>query len=242
MTDCTVWWAEPIIDGEAAPAALALLDAAERQRHEAYRMAADRARFRTGRVLAKTVAAHRLGIAVDAVTFDATCDDCGKPHGPVRIPGAALALSISHAGDRVGVAVTDGAPVGLDVEATGRGAEHSLLDYALNEAEQAGLPAPGTAERAEAFYAFWTRKEAVMKATGRGLRIALRDLTLSPADQPARLLASTEEALSPETTRMADLDPGPGYRAAVAVLTGADAGEIDVTERWWSPEAVAGGH
>ncbi len=94
MTDCAVWWAEPIT---ATPTALALLDSAERQRYEAYRRPEDQRRFLTGRVLAKTVAASRLDRRPEEIRFDATCEDCGKQHGPVRVPGAALQLSISHA-------------------------------------------------------------------------------------------------------------------------------------------------
>ncbi len=230
MTDCAVWWSEPITE---TPTALALLDPAEHQRYGAYRKTEDRLRFLTGRVLAKTVAGLRLGLRPEEVHFDATCSDCGRQHGPVRVPGAALRLSISHAGERIGVAATSGAPVGLDVEATQRNADDSLISYALGEAEQATLPSD-PAKRAQAFFVFWTRKEALMKATGRGLRIPLQSLVLSSAEEPARLLSSQDDSLSPATTRMADLDPGQGYRAAVAVIT---TGEIDVTEHWWRQEA-----
>ncbi len=76
------------------------------------------------------------------------------------------------------------------------------------------------------------------QASVRGLRIPLRSLTLAKATEPARLLASDDPALSPESTRMADLDPGSGYRAAVAVIT---TDEIDVTERWWTPPSPGHG-
>ncbi|MGW9309671.1 4'-phosphopantetheinyl transferase family protein [Saccharomonospora azurea] len=234
MTECAVWWSEPIT---ATADALALLDPVERDRYDAYRRPEDQRRFLTGRVLAKNVAGHRLGLEPEKVHFDASCPDCDRQHGPVRVPGAALQLSISHAGDRVGVAATTGAPVGLDVESAQRNADDSLISYALSEAEQKSLPTDADG-RARAFFTFWTRKEALMKATGRGLRIPLQSLTLSSADAPARLLVSDDASLSPETTKLADLDAGPGYRAAVAVLTSE---EIDITERWWHPGAVLDG-
>lgn len=244
MTDCVVWWAKPIgAAGNAAEGALAQLSSAERARYDGYRRPDDQRRFLTGRMLARSLAAHRLGIPAHAVEFDATCSDCGRQHGPVRVPGAALALSISHAGERVGVAATSGAPVGLDVEAVDRDPDDSLISYVLNDTELATLHGNGS-HRAESFITFWTRKEAVMKATGRGLRIPLRSLTMSGPDSPARLLTSGDPALTPHTTRMTDLDPGPGYRAAVAVLVGDGAygdDEIHVTEHWWSPETMTGG-
>ncbi|MFD2398669.1 4'-phosphopantetheinyl transferase family protein [Prauserella oleivorans] len=180
MIECAVWWATPVADpGEYLP----LLTDAERERHAAYRREDDRRRFVTGRVLARTLAAEHLGADPADIVFDATCEDCGKQHGPPRIPGAALKLSISHAGERVGIALADGVDLGLDVESTGRRADDSMLEYALNPAERAALEGLSAAERSEAFFRYWTGKEALMKATGRGLRIPLRSLTLSAPDE-----------------------------------------------------------
>ncbi|WP_158881727.1 4'-phosphopantetheinyl transferase family protein [Amycolatopsis anabasis] len=231
MIDCSVWWATPLPNESRY---LDLLDPLERGRHEAYRNEIDKRRFLTGRTLAKTLAAERLGRVPGSIEFDATCADCGKPHGPPRVPGASLALSISHSGDRIGVALTDGIPVGLDVETANRRAEDSLIEYALNATEFAALKDLPQEERARTFFTYWTRKEALMKATGRGLKIPLHSITLSGPGEPARLVASADGALDPARTRLADLDPGDGYRAAVAVLA---EDEIKVTEHWWSPES-----
>ncbi|HJQ46652.1 MAG TPA: 4'-phosphopantetheinyl transferase superfamily protein [Amycolatopsis sp.] len=220
MIECAVWWAEPLPH---EPRFLALLDPLEQGRHDAYRQEIDKRRFLTGRVLAKAVLGERLGLAPGAVTFDATCDDCGKPHGKPRLPG--VEFSISHSGDRIGLAVST-VPVGLDVETDTRRADDSLISYALNETEQrtlAGLPAD---ERISTFFQYWSRKEALMKATGKGLKIPLQSITLSAAG----LVDCTDDALDPATTRLADLDPGDGYRAAVAALT---AEALTVTEKWF---------
>ncbi|GHF01672.1 4'-phosphopantetheinyl transferase [Amycolatopsis deserti] len=231
MIECAVWWAVPLPN---EPGYLDLLDDVERGRHRAYRQEIDQRRFLTGRVLAKTVAAELLGRAPADVAFDATCDDCGKPHGRPRVPGAGFDLSISHSGERIGVAVTSDVPVGLDVETATRRVDDSLIAYALNDTEQHGLDGLPEAERVAAFFRYWTGKEALMKATGRGLRIPLRSITLAGPDEPPRLVASNDPALDPARTRLADLDPGEGYRAAIAVLADED---LKVTERWWSPTA-----
>lgn len=222
MIECAVWWAEPLPN---EPRYLALLDSLEQGRHQAYRQEIDQRRFLTGRVLAKTVLGERLGRAPETVEFDATCDDCGKPHGKPRLPG--VEFSISHSGDRIGLALTSAA-VGLDVEAATRRAEDTLISYALNETEQQALAGLSAEERVSTFFQYWTRKEALMKATGRGLRIPLQSITLSGA----RLVECTDAALDPATTRLADLDPGEGYRAAVAVLTTED---IEASETRWEP-------
>ncbi|WP_143263175.1 4'-phosphopantetheinyl transferase family protein, partial [Amycolatopsis pretoriensis] len=209
-----------------------LLDDVEQGRFEAYRQDADKRRFLTGRVLAKTVAAERLGRAVEAVKFDATCEDCGKQHGRPHVPGADLTLSISHSGDLIGVAATPAVPVGLDVETATRKADDGLIEYALSPAETAHLTGLTDAEKANAFFIYWTRKEAVMKATGKGLRIPLKSITFSRFDEPARLVESGEAALDPARTRLVDLKASDGYRAAIAVLT---TDELSVTEELWAP-------
>ncbi|WIY05394.1 4'-phosphopantetheinyl transferase superfamily protein [Amycolatopsis mongoliensis] len=229
MMEIVVRWSSPL---PAEERFLRLLDEVEQGRFDAYRQDADKRRFLTGRVLAKTVAAERLGLAVEAVKFDATCEDCGKPHGRPRIPGADLTLSISHSGELIGVAATPSVPVGLDVETAGRKADDGLIEYALSPAEAAHLTGLSDAEKAAAFFVYWTRKEAVMKATGKGLRIPLKSITFSRFDEPARLVESGDPALEPARTRLADLKAADGYRAAIAVLT---TDELSVTEEHWVP-------
>ncbi|MEU0535586.1 4'-phosphopantetheinyl transferase superfamily protein [Amycolatopsis tolypomycina] len=229
MMEIEVRWSSPL---PAEERFLRLLDEVEQGRFEAYRQDADKRRFLTGRVLAKTVAAERLGLAPEAIEFDATCEDCGKPHGRPRIPGADLTLSISHSGDLIGIAATPAVPVGLDVETATRRADDGLIEYALSPAEAAHLTGLDADEKAAAFFVYWTRKEAVMKATGKGLRIPLQSITFSRYDEPARLAASGDPALDPATTRLADLKATDGYRAAIAVLT---TEELSVTEEHWIP-------
>lgn len=226
--ECAVWWAEPVVAMETFHT---LLDDAELGRYSAYRKEIDRRRFLTGRVLAKHAVGQRLGLPASEVVLDATCADCGKPHGKPRVVGAEerLRLSISHSGQRVGIALAEGAPVGLDVEAT-RDANQELIGYALNDEELAALDGLSTADRSAAFFRYWSRKEALMKATGRGLKIPLRSITLAPPGQPPRLVSSGDPALAKAKTALADLDPGDGYAGAVAVLT-ADA--VVVSENWW---------
>ncbi len=224
---CEVWWSQPLASADDH---LGTLDDTERGRFDAYRQDADKLRFLTGRVLARSAVARWLGTEPATIRFDATCEDCGKPHGRPRVVGHdEVALSLSHSGDRVGVAVTAGVPVGLDVEATSGRATDDLIAYALNCSERAAVADLAPDDAAAAFFTYWARKEALMKATGRGLKIPLRSITLSAPGEPARLVTADDAALDPAATTLLDVDPGPGYRAAVAVLTSAP---VDITERW----------
>lgn len=224
-----MWWATPLPPNDAL---LGLLNSDEHTRYAAYRKPADQRRFLTGRVLARTVVGQRLGLAPADVALDSTCPDCGKPHGRPRVVGSTLELSITHAGERVGLALIDGVPVGLDVEATSRNSGDELLRYTLSPAELATVEALPADDRGAAFFRYWTRKEAVMKATGLGLKLPLRSITLAPPGEPPRLLSATDGALDPNRTTIVDLSPGDGYLAALAVLTD---DPVTVTELPWRP-------
>ena len=65
-----------------------------------------------------------------------------------------------------------------------------------------------------AFYRCWTRKEAVMKATGEGLSLPLGDFAVS-LDDRARVLR-IPDAWGGRWTLL-DLAPGDGYAGAIAV-------------------------
>jgi len=184
--------------------------------------------------VARAALARRIRSTPDAVELDATCPRCGQQHAKPIAGGAAagLELSISHSGDRVAVAIADGAQVGIDVEgpqALGGGDGHDLWDVVLRPSEQTLIARLPQDLRAELFLAVWTRKEAILKATGDGLDVAMTELEVSPGTAPPRVLASAGGLPAAEAIELADLHPGPGYRATLAAITRAplDLEEVD---------------
>jgi 4'-phosphopantetheinyl transferase len=226
-----VWWARR---QDASDRHALLLDATERRRWAAYRREEDRARFLAGCALAKTALARYTGLRPADVRFDRTCDQCGEPHGkPVIdagviesgvIEGGAVEHSVAHSGDLIAVAVAR-TPVGVDVEQLdgrphplgGDGDPEALAHLVLSPAEQAVLAAVPPAGRARAFLVAWTRKEAVTKATGDGLRAAFSDVVVAADAGPPRLVSWPYER-SPQSVSLLDLDAVPGYVAALAVI------------------------
>jgi 4'-phosphopantetheinyl transferase len=222
--DVEVWWTAP----DPSDAALDLLDEVERGRHDRYLRAEDRARFRTARALAKNLLARRVGVRPEEIRLDSTCK-CGEPHGKPRLAGSGLELSISHSGDWIVVAVTAGAPVGVDVEQAPKDAvADGMLEATLSPRELSSLRSLSAAGRDEAFLAYWTRKEALLKATGEGLATPMPGITVTGPTERARLLDPGESTADPGRIRMADLGARPGYRACVAVLT---TNELRVSEQ-----------
>ncbi|WP_169449144.1 4'-phosphopantetheinyl transferase family protein [Patulibacter americanus] len=196
-------------------AVLALLDEAERERLARLRRPADRARFATGRRLARTALGALLGVAPAEVPL--TVGPAGRPR---VADAAALDLSVAHAGAHVFVAVADGGRrVGVDVEG-GSGAplpDAGLLGVVCTPSERAALAGLEPGPRHDAFLALWTRKEAVLKADGRGLLVDPTTLELALEDPP-RVLVAPAGVPGPDRLTLRDLDAARGYRAALAVV------------------------
>ena len=215
-----VWWARR---QDADPQLASLLDDLEQQRWSAYRRNADRERFLVGCALAKTVVAAYTGQRPEQVSFDRACRQCGRPHGKPAVRGGGPELSVSHSGDLVAVAVAT-APVGVDVEQLdgrarelGDGDPAALGRMVLAEEERAALAAIEPEGRARAFLVAWTRKEAVTKARGDGLRVPFGEVVVA-ADLAAPRVTAWPYPQDPRSVSLLDLDPGPGYVAALAVI------------------------
>ena len=176
----------------------ALLDGSERERCRRYRVDADRDRFTLAAVLLRVAAGQATGDDASAVVVDRTCGTCGDPHGRPRLPGTGLEASISHSGDVVVVAVTPAGPVGVDVEQVA-GTDHTdLVSTVCTGSEQRHL------RTAADFYSYWTRKEAVLKATGEGLARRMTSIEVTSPDAPPALVSVDG---SPDVAcRMIDLD------------------------------------
>lgn len=149
-----------------------LLDDRDRARCRRILGEADQNRFVAAWVLARLVIGERLGRDPAALSFDRTCTHCGdQRHGKpvVETTGPGLDFSLSHAGGLVVVAVSDRA-VGVDVEDATAGEQP--LAPALTERERA------TCLSYADFARLWTRKEAVLKAVGKGLAIHPRRIEI----------------------------------------------------------------
>lgn len=202
----TVWWA---FRSSATPALLSLLNPTERARHARYLREEDRARFLMGVVTTRLALAELLGTAPEHVPLTRTCPDCDEPHGPPRLPDGPH-LSVSHSGDLVAVAISPHGPLGVDVEQSTRRLGLDVTPHVLSEDEHAPTE--------QALLTYWVRKEALLKATGDGLRVPMTDLHVSPPDAPPRLLAWKKRPDLPSRFTLRTLTPDDTHPAALALL------------------------
>ncbi len=145
----------------------------------------------------------------DEVKIARSCAHCGgHTHGRpiVTAPGAPF-VSLSRAEGVVLVAVSPDCPVGIDVEEAEAGGFPGFADVAQHPDETAS----GPRDRSR----LWVRKEAVLKATGDGLRLDPSRIRISDGAQDPRLLAWPEQPTPAVHLLDVELD---GYIACVAVL------------------------
>jgi 4'-phosphopantetheinyl transferase len=203
-----------------AGAAADLLSDVEQARADRLRQPDDRLRSTTAAALLRVVAGDLAGVPPADLDVVRRCRSCGGPHGRPELPGTGLHASVSHAGGWCVVALTDLGPVGVDVEAV-RQVDVAALSSAVLAPEEAVPDLPG-------FYVLWTRKEAVVKATGEGLLVPLDQVVVAAPGEPPTLVRCPGVADGGGVIR--DLAAPQGYAAALAVLPAPGREVADVRE------------
>ena len=189
---------------------LAMLDEEERARADRFRVARDRDRYILRRGLLRERLAHRLGCAPARIRYIQNA--WGKPSLEV----GDLRFNLSHSRG-LALCVIAHREVGCDIEwRNPQLAVEPIAARFFSARELAALRALDRARWARAFFNAWTRKEAYIKARGRGLSLALDsfDVSLAP-DEPAALLRGCDG------WSVRAFEPAPGYHAAV-VAEGTD--------------------
>jgi len=119
----------------------------------------------------------------------------GKNGKPVLAPPLArsgLAFNLSHAGDRLAIAVARNLPVGVDIEQVGRDVRWRKLSerwFSRVEAEWLKTLESGTANRE--FLRLWTVREAMIKALGATIAGHISGVTPEPGN-PAHIRSLPE--------------------------------------------------
>ncbi len=185
--------------------ALRLLDPGERSRAERFRFDRDRRRFVLRRAWLRERVADYLG-------RDPTLLSIGRgTHGKPVLDREGLWFNASHSRGVALLAVSRDTDLGCDVEWRNPRLSYSAVAeglFAPDEVRALRDLSPG--ERSRAFFRCWTRKEACVKADGRGLFRALDSFSVSVGpDEPARVLRGLDG------WSMRSFEPLSNYEAAV---------------------------
>lgn len=149
----------------------------------------------------------------------------GKPYLAER---PELSFNLSHSADTMVIAVGWNCRLGIDIEnCKPRSSLAALADKCFSEEEIAYWNALPEAEKTAGFYRFWTRKEAFVKATGRGIALGLNHCVINPENQTEflRVPAGCGQASSWHLQDIA-LEPG----ACSALVTDKAIAEVRLIE------------
>jgi 4'-phosphopantetheinyl transferase len=148
----------------------------------------------------------------------------GKPSLDETDDGRDAEFNLSHAGRLVVIGLCRGRRIGIDVEEIRPMDDISAIaESYFTSKEHAFIFRQHPKDRDRTFFRCWTRKEAYVKAVGKGLSIPLNsfDTQISGA-QRGGLLDNGSGSTHGATWQLSDLELPEGYVGAVAVETGID--------------------
>ena len=184
-----------------------LLDDEERERATRFVHEADRVRFVRAHCSLRRTLAAQIDIDPKALVFGR--DVNGRP---VFVNRSSPSFNLSHSGHYALIGIAADRTIGVDVEIERSFDIDEVATLALSSGELRSLRSLPHPRIAFAFFDLWTRKEALLKADGSGLRFDLRDLDLGI--DPAKI-SVRHEGRDWTVQRIATREPG--VHAAVAV-------------------------
>ena len=147
---------------ESIPDLTRLLSDSECQRANRYHFIKDKNRFIICRALLKFLLAEYTALDISQINIEV--DDNKKPYLPTH---PSVYFNVSHAVDYAIIAIAKN-PVGADIEYINKEFNYKEIlqtVYHPKEMDEIAL----SRDKHLAFYKFWTRKEAVVKAIGKGI-------------------------------------------------------------------------
>lgn len=196
------------------PALWAWLSAEERARAERFRFPRDRRRFVFRRAFVRGALGALLGRAPEDLGFGST-----SKGAPYLDPGASpsLRFSLSHSEERLLLVVARERMLGVDLQAHDRLDElDRMAGRFLAPAEAVAFAQLARAERPEAFFRTWARKEAALKALGEGFFLDPRRIAVGiEARAGVPWSSPEEERLAPFA--LLDVPAPEGFSAALCV-------------------------
>ena len=164
-----------------------LLSDEEKERSEKFHNYIHRKRFIASHGFMRSTLSRYLDIPAEQLIIKKSND--GKPFLELadKQPGIRFNLSHSHNMALLGICLDD--EIGIDIEYIERKNNwQGIINRFFTKPEQKSIFALAEDQQKKAFFETWTRKEAHMKVTGLGLRLAPTQFTVSTPPDAAKLI------------------------------------------------------
>ena len=211
-----VWRAQLELPSSQAQELRGTLTDDELDRANRFSFGIDRQRFITARGTLRSILSRYITIDPSHLRFH--YNQYGKPSLAPEFSAYLLNFNLSQSGSMALYAITRKMEIGVDVERVRSDFDYEEIGERFFSANEAAILRTLPIEKKlEAFYNCWTRKEAYLKAQGKGLSLPLDNFDVSFAPGEPSIVLITKNGLqesSPWTLR--DLKPGIGYVGALA--------------------------
>jgi 4'-phosphopantetheinyl transferase len=205
----------------------------EKERAYKFKFEKHRNRFIAGRGALRAILAPYLRANAAKLRFVYSAN--GKPALAEEFAGDGIHFNLAHSEEMVLVAVTRMGAVGVDVEGVRPVKDvEELVARFFSQRESEAFRKVSDDQKPAAFFNLWTRKEALLKATGEGITrsLSLVEVSFLPGE-PARLLAISGDAAKAAEWSLRELAPAAGFTGAIAI----QAQDISVQCWKWSSES-----
>lgn len=197
-----------------------VLNDEEQARARRFRYSRHRQRWVTCRARTRMLLSAYLDIPPNVIRFATGLN--GKPliHSEQLNHHENFHFNLSHSKNLGLLAVTRAGPVGIDVEFLKTINDwQAVATRFFSETEQQELAQVDPALRSRAFFLAWTRKEAIIKATGEGLSADLDSFSVALTPNLNAVVHSTKPPMKskPQDWQLFHLEPQEEYVGAVAI-------------------------
>lgn len=184
-----------------------LLNPEEQARAKRFHFPIHQQRFTLARGFLRCLIGRYLGDQPETIEFAYSPQEKPSLANKYR---SAIQFNLSHSADQVVFAFTLDYKIGVDIEKIAPEFNLDVAKRYYSEQEYRSLLQAPPEDHAKLFYLFWSRKEAIVKANGKGLHIPLTSFSVSPS------LAEQTISLEDQTWSLFSLAINPGYASAVA--------------------------
>ncbi len=204
----------------------------EMMRAVRFRYERDRNQFISARGILRLILAGYLSVEPDKIRFGYEKD--GKPRLQNEYGRADIQFNLSHSEGMALYVFTGNHEAGIDLERIQNFPEmEQIVEQFFSAKEQTLFGALPSSEKKKTFFNWWTRKEALMKAMGKGLSYSPDRINFLPTEAKSPESIKTLRCDN-EQKRWAIWDVGPAEEFAGAVVV--EEGRWNVQYWQWSNE------
>ena len=209
-------WRVCIADGHETDYFREILTEDERIRAGEYYFEKDRRIFIISRGYLRIILADYLDASPEDLVFHV--NRYGKPFLTEDI-GKPLRFNLAHSGDWIVYAFAMGSDIGIDIEKI-RALEDQdkIIHRFFSDSEKAAFAGISPSQKEAAFFTCWARKEAFIKAKGKGLSCPLDSFSVAVTPGEPPVLEYAQDCHEAAHWHIADIDVARGYASALAVF------------------------